>query len=183
MKKSPIKRMRSLWVALLVALVAGATGAAGATAVAAPAPSAHASGLTAKQKRAKKRELKRCNKIRNAKKRKACVKRVNRKYAKPAPKGKTYTVDVMDDYFMPNALSLKANDWVDWTWKNSTVREGHNVNLAPPMPRGVIAGDFQSPGVVTGPAGRFKRQFTKPGTYNLYCNLHAGMTMTVNVSG
>ncbi len=181
------RRIGGLLVALVLALAATAAGAGTASSSTAGVPSAQVSGLTKQQKKAKRKALKRCRKKRAAKQRKACLTKVRRKYRRLArkrpkpPAGKTYLVDVEDDYFQPDVLTLKVYDWIDWTWRNSTVREGHNVNLTVPFPSGVIAGDFQSPGVVTGPGGRFKRQFTRPGTYNLYCNLHAGMTMTVSV--
>lgn len=177
-----IRRTQGLWIVLVLVLFAGAIG----TSIAAVTPSAHVSGLTAKQKKAKAKELKKCKKQKKAKKRAACIKRVKVKYAKlarkkpPVPNGKIWAVDVMDSSYSPGTLTIKSYDWIDWNWQSSTVREGHNVNLQS-GPTGILPTDFQSPGVVTGPGGRFKRQFIKPGTYNLYCNLHIGMTMTVTV--
>jgi len=165
-----------------------AMGVAGTATAPAATPSATVSALTKAQKKARARALKKCRRLSNAGRRKACIARVNRKYRKISrrnenrpPAGNIYVVAVEDSFFLPNSLTLKAYDWIDWTWRNSTVREGHNVNLTPPFPQGVIATDFQSPGVVSGPGGRFRRQFTKPGTYNLNCSLHPGMKMTVTV--
>lgn len=179
-----IRRAQGLWIALAVVLAMGVAG----TTVASAAPDARVSGLTAKQKKAKKKELGKCHRKRSTKQRKNCTKKVKKKYRRLATKhdgdtgaGKTYPVDVMDDYFTPDQLQLKINDWIVWDWRYSTSREGHNVNMRPPFPNGVIATDIQS-SVMSGPDGHFKRQFTKPGTYDLFCTLHLGMTMTVQVS-
>ncbi|MCO5314946.1 MAG: plastocyanin/azurin family copper-binding protein [Solirubrobacterales bacterium] len=189
MKTTLIKRMQGMWVALVVVLIAGAIGTTAASAASEGASSsatATTSALTKKQKKAKAKALKKCKKQRNAKKRKACIKKVNKKYAKLArtkpkpPSGKTVEVDVMDDYYAPSLVNLKAYDWIKWDWKFSTSPEGHNVSLMS-GPAGVSPFDYES-SVMSGPGGTFKRQFKTPGTYNLFCSLHAGMTMDVQVS-
>lgn len=179
MNTSFIRRLQGILVAVVVVPAVGAAVTTTATASVA-APSAQASGLTAGQKKAKARELKKCRKQRNAGKRKACIRKVNRKYAAlAAPKGKTYVVDVRDNYYIPGLVKLKVNDSIKWTWRYSVGSEGHDVTLAV-GPAGVSPFQFQSP-IQTGPDGVFVRQFKKAGSYHLMCTLHAGMTMDVQV--
>lgn len=181
MNSTLIKRMRGLWVALVVVL---AVGAVSATAASAAAPSAHVSGLTKKQKKAKKKALKKCKKQRKAKKRKACIKRVNKKYKRlakrNAKKGKTLKVDVRDNYYAPATVKLKVNDSILWNWRQVAGSEAHNVSLNPPVPNGVSPFDFESQ-LTSDTSYTFKRKFKKPGTYFFQCSLHAEMKMTVQV--
>ena len=146
-------------------------------------PDATASGLSKKQKKAKRAALKKCNKKHRAKARKTCKKRVNkrfRKLANQAPKGKTYKVDLGDNYFAPDQVDIKVNDWINWSWANVAGYEPHNVTLAA-GPKGVSRNDFGSP-TTAAQSTRFKRQFSKPGTYNFVCSLHYEMTLTVKVT-
>lgn len=179
------KRLPGILAAGLVALAVGAAGAPASAATAESSSGATVSGLTKKQQKAKKKALKKCNKKRPAKKKKACKKQVNKKYKKLAgknnsPKGKTYTVDLGDNFFAPSAVNLKVNDSINWSWANVGGFEPHNVTLDQ-GPSGVSRGDFASP--TTADKGfRFKRTFTKAGTYSFVCSLHFAMTMTTNVS-
>lgn len=180
MNSTLIRRMRGLWVALALVLAAGAVGTA---TVSAAAPSAQVSALTKAQKKAKAKALKKCKKQR-AGKRKACIKKVNKKYAKLArkakPKGKTYSVDVADNYYAPSVMNLKVNDSILWNWKKVAGREPHNVGLVLPLPRNVSSFDFQSD--LTSDQGyTFRRKFTRPGSYYFQCSLHVEMKMTVQV--
>jgi len=180
MNPSFIRRLQGILVAMVVVLAVGAAGTATATA-SEPAPSAQVSGLTKAQKRAKARALRKCRKLRNAGKRKACIRKVKRKYAAlAAPKGKTYVVDVRDNYYVPALVQLKVNDFIKWDWRYSVSSEPHNVSLMT-GPSGVSPFEFESPNLY-GPNDTFKRQFRKAGNYNLFCTLHAGMTMDVQVS-
>lgn len=190
------RRLQGALVALVVALVAGATGAATATAGpvassegAAASSVAKTSALTAKQRKAKKRALKKCRKNRKAKKRRACIKRTNKKFnriarrnknRKPA-KGKTVVVDVRDDYYTPNQVNVKVNDSIKWDWRYSVGSEGHNVTLTNARQLGISPFEFESP-IQTGPSYTFSRKFTKPGDYRFACTLHTLMTMDVKVS-
>lgn len=133
--------------------------------------------LTAAQKKAKAKALAKCKKIKSKAKRNACVKKVNSKYAPKPVAGKTWTVDVWDNYYAPDILDVKVNDSIQWVWRE-TSREGHNVSLWK-GPKGVSPFDFES--LIMSPEGsRFKRQVKTAGAYTFYCSLHAGMDMQVN---
>lgn len=179
------KRLPGILVVGLVALAVGAAGASPATASPATSSDASASALTGKQKRAKKRALRQCNKKRTAKQRRACKKRVNKKYRRISkrqskPKGKTWQVAVADPYvYMPNQLTIKANDWIRWNWKQAGGREPHDVTPVT-VPAGVNRLDFKSQ-LTSDPNYTFKRQFTKPGAYSFVCSIHFQMTMDVTV--
>ncbi len=178
-------RLPGILAAALLALAVAAAGAPAATA-AGTSGGATVSGLTAKQKKAKKKALKKCKKKKTAKQRKKCKKKVNKKYRKiaknnPAPIGKTWNVDVGDNYYAPASLNLKVNDAIKWNWSKAGGFEVHNVTIADPLPAGVNRFDFVSQ-TTTVPSYTFKRQFTKPGAYNFICSFHQLMTMKVNVT-
>jgi plastocyanin len=184
------KRLPGILAAGLVALAVGAAGAPASAAPSATSPSATSSGattsaLTAAQQAAKKRELRRCSKLRPARKAQACKRRVTAKYnelaSAPPPIGRTYNVDLGDNFFAPTSVALKVNDAINWSWATVGGFEPHNVSLAPPYPAGVTKNDFTSP-LTAVPTFRFRRQFTKPGNYSFVCELHFEMTMNVNVT-
>ncbi|HTU14454.1 MAG TPA: plastocyanin/azurin family copper-binding protein [Solirubrobacterales bacterium] len=164
---------------LAVGLVALAVGAASAPASAADA---HVSGLTAAQKKAKAREIKKCKRIKSASKRKACIKKVNRKYNRLAnqPKGEKKIVNLGDNFYSPDAVDLKVNDSIEWRWANIGGFEPHDVTLTT-GPTGVDRMKFKSE-TTADPGATFTRQFTTSGKYNFVCSLHFAMTMTVQVS-
>jgi plastocyanin len=177
---------------LAVGIVAFAVGAAGATATA-PAPEASAvagvssggatvSFLLPAQQRARARETRACRKIRNARKRKACLKRVATKYRRiaAAQAGQTRVIDVGDNYYAPDQLTIKRFDQLRWDWQDSFSPEGHNVSLLQ-GPKGVSPYDFESP-IRVGPDYKFTRRFLTPGDYKLFCTLHVGMEMDVRVT-
>ena len=183
--KEPMKsllNMKRLPGILAVGLVALAVGAAGAP----PAVAADASisGLTKQQQKKKKKALKKCAKKKPAKKAKKCKKQVNKKYKKiaknNAPKGKTVTVNLGDNFFVPNVVDLKVNDSINWSWAQVNGREAHNVTLTQ-GPSGVSRNDFVSQ-TTTDTGYRFKRTFVKAGGYSFVCSLHFAMTMDVKVS-
>lgn len=173
------KRLPGILAAGLVMLAVGA-----ASVTPAAAADASASALTAKQKKAKKRALKNCNKKRTAKQKRLCKKAVNKRFAKLAnqtPKGKTWKVDVADPYvYIPNQLNIKVNDFIEWDWSMATGREPHDVTPVS-VPAGVDRNGYKS-SLMIGPNYKFKRQFTKPGAYSFVCSIHFQMTMNVNVS-
>lgn len=169
---------------LAVGLVALAVGAAGATSSASTnnasdKSGASISGLSSTQKKAKAKAMKKCKKIKNAKKRKACIKKVNKRFA-PKPTGKTVVVNVDDDFYSPGLVNLKVNDSIRWDWKNADGREPHNVALTD-GPTGVRDDDFTSP-LQTGPSYTFTRKFEKAGSYDFVCQIHTLMTMKVDVT-
>ena len=184
------KRLPGILALGLVTLAVGAAGSSAsaasegaATTNGATASGAHISGLTVAQKKAKARALKKCKKKRTAKKRRACKRAVVRKYRKLAnatPPGKTYTVNLGDNFFTPADVNLKVNDFINWSWANVGGYEPHDVTLGT-GPTGVSRNEFISS--TTADRGtRFKRQFTKTGKYDFMCSLHFAMTMTVSVS-
>ena len=177
------KRLPGILAVGLVALAVGAAGAPASAAVADTSAGATISGLTKKQKKAKKKALKKCNKKKPAKKKKKCKQKVNKKYkriANQAPKGKTWTVNLGDNFFAPSQVNLKVNDSVKWSWANINGREPHNVT-AVSVPSGVNRGDYNSP-LVGDPSFTYTRPFPKAGTYSFVCNIHVLMTMTVNAT-
>ncbi len=182
------KRLPGILATGLVALAVGAAGAPASAATAETSDGAIVSGLTKKQKKAKKKELKKCNKKKPAKKRKKCKKKVNKKYKKianknnPAPIGKTWQVSVGagGNFYAPSSLNIKLNDAINWSWANTTGSEPHNVTLVT-GPSGVSRNDFASQ-LTSDPSYRFKRQFVKAGNYSFVCNIHVLMTMNVNVT-
>ena len=177
---------RKLSGALVVGLVALAVGAAGAPASASPSATtsgATVSGLTAAQVKAKAKALKACAKKKPASKARACKAAVNRKYKRLAnmpPPGKTYTVDLGDNFFAPASVNLKVNDAINWSWATVGGFEPHNVTLGT-GPSGVSRNDFASQTTAV-PSYRFKRTLTKPGNYSFICSLHFEMTMTASVT-
>ena len=111
-----------------------------------------------------------CKKIKDSAKRRECI---------LTAKGRTVAVLVEDNYYSPSQLSIRPYDTVLWNWKDSTSSEGHDVGLQN-GPAGVSFREFLSR-VYTGPTGRFKRTFKKPGTYSFICSLHYEMQMQVAV--
>lgn len=183
-----IKRLPGILALALVTLAVGAAGSPasaatpGATQSSATTSSvAHISALTKAQRRAKARALRVCKKKKSAKQRRRCRTAVIRKYKRLAiPKGKTFTVNLGDNFYTPGVVDLKVNDSINWSWANVGGREPHNVTLGT-GPTGVDRNDFIST-TTAATSTRFKRTFTKPGAYDFVCSLHYEMTMKVNVS-
>ncbi|MFM8519948.1 MAG: plastocyanin/azurin family copper-binding protein [Solirubrobacterales bacterium] len=115
-------------------------------------------------------KIAKCKKIKDSAKRRECI---------LTAKGRTVAVLVEDNYYSPSQLSIRPYDTVLWNWKDSTSSEGHDVGLQS-GPAGVSFREFLSR-VYTGPTGRFKRTFKKPGTYSFICSLHYEMQMQVAV--
>jgi plastocyanin len=182
----PLARIPALLLVLTMASI-GALSLKGASEAAA---SGHlvAEGLSPAQKKARTKALDRCRTIRVAKKRKSCVRRVNRKYRKlaatpipePPPVGPTEQVLVRDKYFSPDSVEIPRGGSILWDWGDSN-KYPHNVSLWT-GPKGVSLYDFVSP---LAPAINytFKRSFAVAGQYQFACPLHHLMTMTVEVKG
>ena len=174
---------------ITVALVAAPSlwPSSGIPAGAAPAEAGLATrSLGPAEKKARARELARCRKIDAVSKRKACVRKVNRKYGQPStdpvtpPTGPVEEVLVRDKYFFPTEVGIPKGGSVLWLWGNQNV-DAHNVTLLG-GPKGVSPYDFETP-LSPSVNYTFKRRFEVPGTYRFACSLHHLMEMTVEVGG
>jgi len=98
--------------------------------------------------------------------------------ATAAGKSKTYKTKVLDDYYSPSSLKIKAGDKIKYKW-GSDNGNPHNVTLQK-GPKKVKKKDFTS---ATGSIGiKFNPVFKKKGTYDFICTVHPGtMTQTVKV--
>lgn len=76
------------------------------------------------------------------------------------------TVEVSDNRFTPDALTVAAGTEVTWTWAEGSAL--HNV----------VGDGFESE---TQPAGIFVHRFDTTGTFSYVCTLHSGMEGTVIV--
>lgn len=134
----------------------------------------------------RRKALARCRKIRAEKKRKACIKRVKRRFGSTGPKppvtpdGPVEEVQVLDKYFMPDRLELPRFGSVRWVW-GSDNSEPHGITLQS-GPKGVSSYDFKTP-LAPSLDYTFERKFKVPGRYLLVCTMHFSMTMTVDVGG
>jgi len=85
----------------------------------------------------------------------------------------TKTIKVGDDYFVragrPPVVTVSKGTTVKWVWRGKII---HNV-VAKSGPQ-----RFRSKTQVT---GSFSKKFTKGGTYNIVCEIHTGMAMTLKV--
>jgi plastocyanin len=91
-----------------------------------------------------------------------------------APKPKS--VEVADNYYLPDKLTVKAGTKVTWKWPDDVAIDVHDVKLKS-APKGVKK--FHSEPASSG--YRFKRTLKKPGTYKIICTLHEEMKMTIKV--
>ena len=115
-------------------------------------------------------KVKKCKKIKDSAKRRECI---------LIARGSTTTVMIGDNYYAPSTLEIRPYDTLLWNWRDSRSSEGHDVGLESGPP-GIGPSEFASR-VYTGPGGRFKRTFKKPGTYRFICSLHYEMQMQVTV--
>jgi plastocyanin len=183
MKSLLEKRLPGILAVGLVALAVGAASAPASASASATTGGATVSGLTAAQVKAKAKALRACARLRPASKARRCKAAVNRKYKRLAnmpPPGKTYTVNLGDNFFSPSSIDLKVNDSINWSWATVGGFEPHNVTLGT-GPSGVSRNDFASQTTAV-PSYRFKRTFKVPGAYSFVCSLHFEMTMTANVT-
>ena len=82
----------------------------------------------------------------------------------------TKTVQVKDDKFVANRITVKRGTTVKWVWSG---KAPHNVKVTKGPAK------FGSKTLVK---GTFSKRLTKKGTYTILCTIHApGMKMTVTV--
>jgi plastocyanin len=150
----------------------------GTQAGALPAGMSARAGSLAQRRAAARRK---CRKIRKAGRRRACLRRVARKFRPPStPVSKVAAViDVRDKYFSPDVVAMQSGDSLLWVW-NDVNGDPHNITLLS-GPRGVSPYDFETSSAPSRNY-RFKRTFKVPGRYELACSLHHLMTMTVDVT-
>jgi plastocyanin len=98
--------------------------------------------------------------------------------AAPADAGgpKRKSVEIADNYYLPEKLTMKAGSSVTWKWPDDIAIDVHDVKLRK-APKGVRK--WQSEPASSGYT--YKRKFKKPGTYEIVCTLHEEMTMTVKI--
>lgn len=180
--------MRFATVAIL-ALLVWALPSAGAQA-AAPDSSGNATASQVKKPGLKK-ALKKCRTIKNTNRRKACVRKVRKRFAtkpdkpvdpvEPKP-GTTWRVDVLDtyfeDYFSPDYLEIESGDTIEWVWSDDN-QNPHNVTVIS-APSGINRFDYAT---ANSPSRnyRWSRRLDKPGTWVFGCSLHHFMRMAVKV--
>jgi plastocyanin len=84
-------------------------------------------------------------------------------------------IKVGDDYYAPTKVTVKKGTKVRWAWLDGN-QDNHDVRLKS-GPKGVkkfksdlAASDYS-----------FSKRLTVPGTYKIYCSLHATMRQTIVV--
>jgi plastocyanin len=89
--------------------------------------------------------------------------------------GSSKVVKVGDDYYSPVKVTVKKGTKVRWTWLAGN-QDSHDVRLKS-GPKGVkrfksdlAASDYS-----------YSKKLTVPGTYKIYCSLHATMKQTIVV--
>jgi plastocyanin len=91
-------------------------------------------------------------------------------FAIPAFAAGTKQVQVKDNVFVANSITVSKGTTVKWTWKG---KAPHNVTVT----KGPVK--FKS---TTQVKGTFAKKLTKAGTYTILCTIHApGMKMTIHV--
>jgi plastocyanin len=86
--------------------------------------------------------------------------------------GAKRTVDVGDDFFSPDKLSISKGTKVAFNWIG---RDEHNVTKKRGPGGGFASETTDDRGV------NFQKKFKKAGTYKLVCTVHDGMKMKVQV--
>jgi plastocyanin len=86
--------------------------------------------------------------------------------------GAKRTVDVGDDFFSPDKLSISSGTKVAFNWIG---RDEHNVTKKKGPGGGFASDTTDARGV------NFQKKFKKAGTYKLICTVHDGMKMKVQV--
>jgi len=88
---------------------------------------------------------------------------------------KSRVIKVGDDYFSPTKVTVKKGTKVRWSWLDGN-QDNHDVRLKS-GPKGVkkfhsdlAASDYS-----------YSKKLTVPGTYKLYCSIHATMRETIVV--
>ena len=84
-------------------------------------------------------------------------------------------IKVGDDYYSPTKVTVKKGTKIRWAWLDGN-QDSHDVRLKS-GPKGVkkfkselAASDYS-----------FSKRLTVPGTYKIYCSLHATMKQTIVV--
>ena len=87
----------------------------------------------------------------------------------------TRTVKVGDDYYSPAKLTVKKGTKIRWSWLDGN-QDNHDVRLKS-GPKGVkkFASDLAASDY------SYSKRLTVPGTYKIYCSLHATMKQTIVV--
>ncbi len=87
----------------------------------------------------------------------------------PGPAPTTVFINIGDDYFYPNKLTISAGQTVRWT---NGGNEQHTINANPGTEKcKPTSGEvFDSPSV--GPGQTFERTFNTPGTFAYHCEIH-----------
>jgi plastocyanin len=87
-------------------------------------------------------------------------------------------VKVQDDFYSPKKLTIRRGNQINFVWDKNNI-DTHNVVFIT-GPKGVSPDKFSSGTAFTGV--KFKRTFTKLGTYHFKCTIHpATMRLTVIV--
>ena len=85
------------------------------------------------------------------------------------PAAKPASIQLGDNFFQPNHLTVSAGTKVTWTWTGNST---HNVTVESGPQK------FRS---VDQASGTFSRVMTKPGVYKIVCTFHPGMDLTLTV--
>jgi len=80
-------------------------------------------------------------------------------------------VNVKDNFFQPNDLTVQAGSTVTWTWAGVTSHTLTFTSGPPPLPA-------ESPAQMSGSRAI---AFTAVGTYSYHCTIHSGMDGTLHV--
>ncbi len=82
---------------------------------------------------------------------------------------KPASIQLGDNFFQPNHLTVSVGTKVTWTWTGNAT---HNVT--------VVSGPqkFRS---VDQSSGTYSRVMSKPGVYKIVCTFHPGMDLTLTV--
>jgi plastocyanin len=85
---------------------------------------------------------------------------------------KTVSVNIQNLQFNPSSISIKINDTVTWTNKETDKQHTVTEDTTPPA--------FDSS--LMDPGGTFSHKFTASGMFHYHCNVHPDMHGTVNVT-
>ena len=108
----------------------------------------------------------------------ACAAAVALLCAAPAGAGgpKPKRVEVADNYYLPDKLTIKQGAKVEWVWPDDVAIDVHDVKLKR-RPKGVGSSSPSRRRAATSTSARSR----SPGTYEIICTLHEEMIMTIKV--
>jgi plastocyanin len=95
--------------------------------------------------------------------------------ASSASSGKTRVIKIGDDYYSPAKVTVKKGTKVKWSWLDGNA-DNHDVRLKS-GPKGVKK--FKS--ALAASDYSYSKTLSVPGTYKIYCSLHATMKATIVV--